>query len=219
MNILTGTKQLAVIILGTVQAVAAFGAEPLYQTRFEKTEVGQVPDDLLILDGQFAVREHEGKMVLELPGAPLESFGFLMGPAQKEGLTVFGRIQGTSRGRKSPAFAVSLNGASGYRLQVAPAKKSVEILKGDLPLVAAPFEWKSGVWTSLRLQVRKVEDGLWRVEGKVWLEGQPEPEDWSITWDEKQEPIVGRPGAWGSPFSGTPIWYDNLVVTLEGESR
>jgi hypothetical protein len=118
-----------------------------------------------------------------------------------------------------PTFAVSLNGVSGYRLGVAPAKKALEILKGDLPQASVPFEWRSGSWTLLRLQVRKVEEGLWRVEGKAWLEGQPEPGDWTITWDEKMEPVPGRPGAWGSPFSGTSIWYDNLVVTAAEGGR
>jgi hypothetical protein len=142
-----------------------------------------------------------------------------MGPAQKEGLAVSGRVRGTSRGRTYPTFAVSLGGVSGYRLRVAPAKRAVEIVKNDVPLVSEPFVWKSGSWTLLRLQVRKIEAGLWRVEGKVWMEGQAEPDDWTIAMDERQEPVPGRPGAWGSPFSGTPIWFDDLVVTAVEESR
>lgn len=219
MNKMTTIQRMAGIVLLTVMTIAARGAAPLYQNNFEQAEVGKVPDDFLVIDGQFLVREHEGNRVLELPGAPLESFGFLLGPAQKEGLEVSGRILGTSRGRKFPTFAVSVNGVGGFRLRVAPAKKAVEIVRGDAPLVAVPFEWKSGTWTLLKLQLRKVEDGLWKVEGKAWPEGQPEPDDWTISWDEKREPPPGRPGAWGSPFSGTAIWYDDLVVSAAEESR
>lgn len=187
-------------------------ADPLYHNDFESAEEGGVPDDFLIIDGQFAVRQHEGNKVLELPGAPLETFGFLIGPAQKEGLAVSARILGTNRGRKFPTFAVSLNSVGGFRLRVAPAKKAVELVKSDAPVASVPFEWKSGVWTLLKLQIRKASEGLWKVEGKTWLEGESEPDSWTISWDETREPTVGRPGAWGSPFSGTPIWFDDLVV-------
>ncbi|SVB16022.1 uncharacterized protein METZ01_LOCUS168876, partial [marine metagenome] len=32
-------------------ALTAHATEPLYQTNFEKTELGEVPDDFLVLDG------------------------------------------------------------------------------------------------------------------------------------------------------------------------
>jgi hypothetical protein len=84
--------------------------------------------------------------------------------------------------------------------------------------VAVPFEWKSGEWTLLKLQVRKIEDGLWRVEGKAWLE---DSRNRTVGHHLGREAGTGpgRPGAWGSPFSGTPIWYDDLVVTAVEESR
>jgi hypothetical protein len=217
MNNLTMIHRMAGIVLLLVMIVSARGAETLYRIDFEQADVGQVPDDFLVIDGQFAVRELEGNKVLELPGAPLETYGFLMGPAQKEGLAVSARFHGTSRGRKFPTFAVSLNSVGGFRLRVAPAKKAVELVKNDAPVASVPFEWKSGVWTSLKLQIRKAAEGLWKVEGKAWLNGQPEPDTWTIVWDEAQEPVNGRPGAWGSPFSGTPIWYDDVVVSAADE--
>jgi hypothetical protein len=210
-------QRMAGCALLVFMTAAAHAAEPLYQNNFEQAEVGSVPDEFLVMDGQFAVREHEGNKVLELPGAPLETYGFLMGPAQKEGLAVSARFHGTSRGRKFPTFAVSLNSVGGFRLRVAPAKKAVELVKNDAPVVSVPFEWKSGVWTSLKLQIRKAAEGLWKVEGKAWLEGQSEPDAWTVVWDEAQEPVNGRPGAWGSPFSGTPIWYDDVVVSAADE--
>jgi hypothetical protein len=191
---------------------ALSASEPLYSNDFSEVEPGSIPDDFLVIDGMFSVKEADGNRFLELPGAPLETFGFIFGPAKPDGLAVSARIYGTSSGRRFPSFAVSLGGVGGHRLQVAPAKVAVELLRGDLPLDSVPYQWKSGTWTHLKLQIRKLEDNLWRVEGKVWPEGQSEPAEWTITLDQTDSPIPGRPGAWGIPFAVTPIRFDDLKV-------
>ncbi|HIL73870.1 MAG TPA: hypothetical protein EYG44_06550, partial [Verrucomicrobia bacterium] len=61
-------------------ALTTYAAEPLYQTNFEKTKTGEVPEDFLVLDGDFAVKQSNGNKYLELPGAPLDAFGFMFGP-------------------------------------------------------------------------------------------------------------------------------------------
>src|SRR6266545_7503703 len=151
--------------------------KPFYENNFEKAELDKVPDDFLVLDGQFAVKEESGNRFLELPGAPLDTFGALFGPTEKEGTAVSARVFGTSKGRRYPTFAVGLNGqgTSAYRLQVSPAKKALELFKGDELKSSAPYEWQSGGWTRLRLQVRKVKEGEWKVEAKVWIDGSKEP--------------------------------------------
>jgi hypothetical protein len=191
-------------------AVAA--GKPIYQNTFDKAEVGKVPDDFLVLEGAFAVKEEAGNKFLELPGAPLDTFGVLFGPTESAGVAVTARIQGTSKGRRFPTFGVGLNGVGGYRLQVSPAKKSLELYKGDEMLGSAPFSWESDSWTSLRLQVRKLRDGQWRVEGNAWKQGAAEPTTWALKQDEKVEPTPGRASVWGSPYSGAPIRFDDLAV-------
>ncbi len=186
---------------------------------FSKAELNQVPGDFLVLDGQFAVKQDGDNRFLELPGAPLDTFGLLFGPTEKEGLAVSARIFGTSTGRRSPTFAVSLNGVSGYKLQVAPARKALELWKGDRMLASVPFTWASGRWTNLKLQLRKAGDGGWELTGKAWAQGATEPETWTISRLEREEPSPGRPGIWGSPFSGTPIRYDDLKVTRATDKR
>src|SRR5690606_35873863 len=74
-------KTISKIALTLLASLApAFAAEPLYKTDFEATDVGAEPEGFLVIDGQFAVREFDGGKVFELPGSPLESFGFLFGP-------------------------------------------------------------------------------------------------------------------------------------------
>jgi hypothetical protein len=185
----------------------------LYANAFEKAELDQVPDDFLVLDGGFAVKEEGGNRFLELPGAPLDSYGVMFGPNEKEGVAVSARIFGTNKGRRFPAFSVGLCGVGGYRLQVSPAKRLLEIYHGDKAVASKDYTWKPGTWTHLNLQVRKANETEWLVEGKAWKEGGAEPREWMISLAEKTPPYAGPASVWGKPFSGTPIRFDDLQVT------
>jgi hypothetical protein len=207
MNLTCFTGALAALML-----LAPLHAAAVFETDFSKAEVGKVPEEFLVLDGQFAVQETNSNRYLELPGAPLETFGVLFGPSQEQGLAIRARIQGTSQGRRFPAFAVSLGGVSGFRLQVSPGKKALEILKGDVIVATAPFGWKSGQWTWLRLQLRAAGDAVWVAQGRAWLEGDAEPADWMVKAEVKEKPVPGKSGVWGQPFAGTPIRFDDIRV-------
>jgi len=198
-----------VISLGLQAAVT-------YENDFSTAEIDQVPNEFLVLDGRFAVREFEGDKVLELPGSPLETYGVLFGSSARDGLAVTARIHGTRKGRRYPAFAVSLGGVSGFRLQITPAKRALELLQGDQVLQSMPWEWKSGAWTHLRLQIIKASDATWLVQGKAWIAGSSEPDDWVLTRSQPEQPVSGKPGIWGKPFSGTPIHFDDVRVARVG---
>jgi len=196
--------------------VGAGAAAPvLYQNDFEKEEVDKVPASFLVLDGDFSVKQSNGGKVFELPGAPLDAYGALFGPATNGNLTVSARIFGTSKGRRFPTFAIGLNGGTGYKLQVSPAKDALEIFQGDTSIASAPFKWKTGAWTTLRLRVHLADGGTWRVEGKAWNEGATEPAAWMVGADQKDPPPPGRASLWGSPISGTSIRFDDLLLTTE----
>lgn len=206
--------RMQICLMGLMLAlvICAVDAQVLYTSGFEKAELEKVPDDMLVLDGGFAVKEEGGNKFLELPGAPLETFGVLFGPTEASGLSVTARIQGTGKGRRFPTFAVGLNGVGGYKLQVSPAKKLVELVKGEEVVASAPFTWESGSWTMLRLQCRKVNDAEFKVEGKAWKQGDAEPKDWQISRAETVESPAGRSSVWGMPFAGTPVRFDDLQV-------
>jgi hypothetical protein len=186
-------------------------AEPVYKNDFESEEVGKAPKDMLIMAGSFEVKQDKDGKYLELPGEPLDTFGVLFGPAVKDNVSASARFYGTKKGRKMPSFGVSLNGAGGYRLQVSAAKGTLEFFKGDEAKLSVPYTWTADSWTTLRISVRKSGDG-WVIEGRAWASGSPEPEKPLITLEEKTEPANGKAGLWGSPFSGTPIRFDDLVV-------
>lgn len=184
----------------------------LYENNFQNAEIGKTPDDFLVLDGVFTVKAEGTNRFLELPGAPLDTFGFLFGPTEKVDLEVCARIRGTSKGRRAPTFGVGLNGQEGYKLQVSPAKKMLELYKADELIGSVGFEWKSGQWTKLKLAVVRGGPRSWFVEGKAWPEGTKEPQSAMIISEQKFEPPAGRASIWGQPYSTTPIQFDDLMV-------
>jgi hypothetical protein len=204
------THVLAVAVLTVLSTVRAAGPTTLYENNFDSAQVGKAPADMLVLDGGFAVGGEGGAKFLELPGAPLETFGVLFGPAVTNNVAVSARIQGTRRGRLFPAFGVGLGGVNGYKLRVSPGKKELELHRADTDLVSVPFEWQSGQWTQFRLRLRGAGAGAWKVEGKAWTEGTAEPAAWQIVYDEKEPPRAGRAAIWGAPYAGTSIRYDDL---------
>jgi len=185
--------------------------KPLYENNFESVDLGKAPEDFLVIDGAFAVKLDKGNRVLELPGAPVDTFGALFGPTERSDWEVTGRIRGTSKGHRAPTFGIGLNGQEGFKLQISPAKKQIELFKADERVATAGFEWKSGQWTMLKLAVRTDGKG-WVVEGKGWMEGAKEPESAMVSSQLSFQPPAGRASIWGQPYANTPIQFDDLVV-------
>ena len=202
---------LRLLPLALLVAIPLSAAEPLYRTDFETSEVDQTPKDFMVMAGAFEVKQDGAGRVLELPGEPLDTFGLLFGPGAKDDVSASARFFGTKKGRKFPTFAISLNGVGGYRLQVSPAKQVLEFVKDDEPKHSVPFTWVSDSWTMLRITVRKGSAG-WLIEGKAWPASASEPEKPQMSIEEKTEPASGRAGIWGSPYAGTPIRFDDLLL-------
>jgi len=209
----TSRSLLLPLLVAAALSLPLCAAEPLYKNDFESAEVGKAPADMMIMAGSFAVQQDKDGKYLELPGEPLDTFGLLFGPAVQDDVSASARFYGSKKGRKMPSFGISLNGAGGYRLQVSAAKGSLEFFKGveSQAVLSVPYTWTSEAWTSLRITVRKNGEA-WVIEGRAWAAGSPEPEKALISLDEKTAPSNGKAGIWGSPFSGTSIKFDDLVV-------
>ena len=186
-----------------------------YVEDFETAEVGQVPKEMMVLAGEFAVADDAGNKVLLLPGSPLESFGLLLGPEQAT--SIHARIRATSAGKRTPEFGVGLAGAAGYKLWLMPATKELQIIKGEERVARVPYSWTSGSWTLFRLQLHTSPDGRTRVEGRAWQQGAQEPRGWMISFDDAEPPSKGRASVWGTPYSDTPIAFDDVHVTTQAK--
>ena len=206
----------AIFIIAAIVAVTGSADTPndkiLFKSDFESANLGSLPEELMVLAGEFSVSDIGGNKALELPGNPLEDFGALFGPAESDGIAVRARVFSESSKRLAPRFGVGLDGVAGYRLLVAPGQNRLQLLKDQEAVASAPLEWKSGTWTWLHLQIREVSAGKWIIEGRAWADGSPEPNEWSISFEVSETPPVGKASLWGAPYSGKPILFDDLSV-------
>jgi len=181
----------------------------IYSRDFEKDAVGEEPDGVFVLDGEFSVAEIDNGKVLLLPGEPVGEFGLLFGPRRQTGLEVMARIRSEASGRQQPAFGLGLNSRSGYRLLVVPAARQVQLWRGEELEAAAEYRWTSGAWVAVRLRCWSRGEAL-HVAGKVWPGQAPEPEEWTLETVSVDFPSAGKASVWGKPYSGKPIFFDDL---------
>jgi hypothetical protein len=208
-------KVLRPLILGVaLLTIAADTPSPTnYSNNFEKAEVGKVPDDMMVLDGTFAVREFEGNKCLELDGTPIGTFGALFGPAGLTSCEVSARIWAQPTGKRFPEFGIGANDAGGYKLFVLPGRSQLELRKGDDPVASAPFTWAPSSWTHLKLRVTGSANS-WTVQAKAWPNRAPEPAQWTLTARDTTAPTPGRASLWANDYSEKPVRFDDLKVTV-----
>ena len=192
---------------------SAAESQTVYHNDFQTNQTGKLPEDMLVLDGNFSIKSEGTNKFLQLPGAPLDTFSVQFGPVETNPACVSAQIRSTAKRRRAPAFGVGLYGVAGFRLQLSAAKQSLEIRKDQTSLASVPFDWKSGEWTILRLQARSLPHNMWKIEGKAWSKGQPEPPAFQVSAEyQADSPLTGRCAVFGSPFAGTPIQFDELTV-------
>jgi len=190
-----------------------------YFNDFEKTPPGKPPEDMLVLNGEFSVKAEGTNHFLEVSPDPLDAFGLLFGPDAVTFADVGAKIYATSTGRRFPEFGVGCGDAGGYKLMLVPGQSSVELRRGDETVARAAYDkWESGQWFSFRIKVSPGAEGTWRIQGKVWPASGKEPEGWSITYDAKEAPSAGRASVWASPYSGTPVRFDDLSAAGNSKS-
>ena len=184
-----------------------------YENDFSSYAVGEEPDDLFILDGEFAVQEIEGNKVLALPGTPIGDFGILFGPRIKDkAIELRCRLFSTRKGRRLPAFMAGIGGLNGVRLRIDCAADKLRLIRGDELLSETPFAWKSGSWTSLRFKVEPLGGEEIKISGKVWDASRGEPSKWSMAYQGKLPFTGGKCVLWGIPYASSEIFFDDVKV-------
>jgi hypothetical protein len=98
---------------------------------------------------------------------------------------------------------------SGVVLRLSANKQALELVRDDAVLTAMPATWTSGAWTWLAIRQRRAGPA-WIIEGKCWMDGAAEPAAWAISHSLDQALPSGRPSAWGIPYGGQPLWFDDL---------
>ena len=199
------------VLFQPVGRSVAEDSKPPTKIDFEEFEVGSEPD-LFVIEGTFIVRDDAGNKVLELQPQPLSESGVIFGKSLKGAASVTVDIKASKKRRSTPRFGVGLHGISGYRLRLVPATNVIELVKSEEAVKSAEFKGNSGEWLSLRLAIETGADGKWVISGWAWPKGSEAPKDPVITMQSEEKPGQGKASIWGTPYSGTPILYDNLVI-------
>lgn len=188
----------------------AFTAEP-YAENFD--QLAEVPDNLMILNGEFTIKPGETGKVLEVQAEPLDTYSLLFGPTGKENQIVRGRAKSQAKGRRFPVFGYGLGGVTGVVLRLSGAKKALIMVRNEEQIGSIDMPFPSDKWVWFALQLRKTADDAWIAEGKAWVEGGEEPKDWMLSVPLDKAPVSGRASAWGMPYAGNPIQFDDFSVS------
>src|SRR5262249_28110577 len=83
---------------------------------------------------------------------------------------------------------------------------------------SVPFDWKKDVWYTMKLTV-EVQGKVAQVRGKVWPRGTPEPEKWTIEFNDPSPNREGAPALYAyvpnalEKEKGAEAYFDNVVIT------
>lgn len=177
---------------------------------------GEPPKEVFVVDGKFSVVAKEGNKALEIGvSGELADSNALIGDSAAGSASFEVRVLATKAGRSTPRFGIGVHGQSGYRILVFPAKKELQLTKGEEIIKTVPFDWKSGEWLKLKLDVKKVAEGKWTIAAKAWGATEAEPAAPQFTHEDATLKGQGKCSIWGTLFSGTPIYFDDLKVELE----
>ena len=180
---------------------------------FSEVEIGSEPETLFILDGEFSVSSEKGNSILSIPGSPVGEFGFLFGPRiRNKPMELEFTFKSNNQGRRYPSFAAGLGGVRGFRVRVNPAAGKVVLFHDDEPLNEVRFNWKSGEWYHLRIQAIPLNQDASQLKFKLWQASESEPLEWIMDFKAEIEFEGGKCAVWGYPYSGLPIYFDNIKI-------
>lgn len=133
-----------------------------------------------------------------------------MGPIDLHDYTIQADVRGALNEGKLPDIGLI---AQRYTLDLMGAHQQVQIRTWASTLRAAQsvkFPWVADKWYTMKLRA-SVEDGAAVLRGKVWLKGEPEPKEWTITAVDKSPNVTGSPGLFGNA-NEAEMYYDNITV-------
>lgn len=178
---------------------------------------GEPPEEVFVVEGDIKIARHDGGKAIKVEAVPIVDATAQVGDSAAGASVVEVRVFASRKGRSVPRFGISVHGMSGHRLLVNCAKKQLDLVKSDEVIASAPFVWTTDKWTHLKLSVTKAADGSWQIEGKAWAQDAQEPAEPLLRHQEPEAKIKGNGKAaiWGTPYSETPIYFDDIKVGIE----
>ncbi len=197
---------------------------------FTNVPVGAAPGGWLNVQSKFTIVDLEGNKVLSKvntdPRPPFARANGYITSSNAANYTIQADLQGTEVRDRIPDMGL-VN--SRYTL-ILDGKTNAEIKTRELRIVswearprinvAVGLDWKPGVWYTAKFAVEQKEKTA-LVRGKVWKVGEPEPEKWSVEFEDSSPNREGAAALYGyvsdpqiAPEKpGSAIYYDNVILT------
>jgi len=176
---------------------------------------GEPPKEVFVVDGTIRIAARDGNKAIVVDPAPITDASAQLAVSASGSASITAKILAIKRGRSTPRFGVSVHGMSGHRLIINPAKKTLELIRNDETLASVPYTWTSEAWVNLKLDAAKGADDTWTISGKVWAADAAEPAEPLIKHAEKALKGQGKCAIWATPFSGEPVFFDDIHVTVQ----
>lgn len=186
-----------------------------FDIKVEDWPEGEPPKEVFVVDGIIKIGSRDGSKAIVIDPFPITDASAQLAVSASGSASIEGRILAIKRGRSTPRFGISVHGMSGHRLLINPAKKALELVRNDQTLVTVPFTWTSEEWVKLKLAATKGADDAWTITGKAWPAAAAEPAEPLIKHEEKGLKGQGKCAIWATPFSGEPVFFDDLLITVE----
>jgi outer membrane protein assembly factor BamB len=190
---------------------------------FSKLPQGSTPGGWVNAQGKYlVVQMADGSIVLKKlandPRPPIaRAIAYLNMPGLTD-YTIDADLLGKMIGENLPDMGI-VN--CRYILIFDGNKQQLRLISWEaLPRVdhSIPWKWAPDVWYRMRLRVEP-QGNRAVIKGKVWPRDQPEPKDWSITYEDTTPNLQGAPGLYGYALGilpdqdGTEIYYNNVAIT------
>lgn len=196
-----------------------------YSENFDDLTVGLPPPGWITSKLKAVVTEVDGEQVLrklaERPSPPFARLRCYLTPPLESGYTIQSDMLGKAKGRRFiPDMGLINSRYLLIALGTSSRKPALRLTSwAALPRVQkdVPFNWKPDTWYTMKFEVVPQGDSA-LVRGKVWPQGEDEPEEWSIEMTDDTPNTEGSPGLYGysvgttSKSHGTEILYDNVKV-------
>lgn len=207
-------RQLLVACLTAASSLLAQQSQT-FDIKVDDWAEGEPPKEVFVVDGSIKIGVRDGSKAIVIDPNPITDASAQLAVSASGNASIEGKILAIKRGRSTPRFGVSVHGMSGHRLIINPAKKALELIRNDQTLATVPFTWTSEEWVKLKLTATKGADGTWSITGKAWPAAAAEPAEPLIKHAEKGLKGQGKCAIWATPFSGEPVFFDDLQVTVE----
>lgn len=180
---------------------------------------GDVPKEVFVVDGTVKIAAKDGNKAIMIDPTPITDANAQLGDSSNGSSSIEARVFASKKGRSQPRFGVSVHGMSGYRLFVNASKKQLELIKGDQVIKSAPFVWTTDTWTKIKLDAKKASDTEWAITGKAWPADAAEPKEPAIQHTDSTVKGQGKCAIWGTPFSETPIYIDDIQIGITAAAK